>query len=166
MTSTIALPRFPFQRLIVSDRFMWTLHTANPEHWVPISTVASFKRMREFSSLGEAGLAEALKSSVALEVDETNSKVRRRTEVTEPKGQFERSVYAVSYPLSCLTFSSRSDRPYRHRKALVRRYRGSRRSSKTSLTNMDARTPCACAARRTPSSSRCQARFAPSLYVN
>ena len=75
---------------------MWTLHTANPEHWVPISTVASFKRMREFISLGEDWLANALKSSAALEVDETNTKVRRRTEVTEPKGQFERSIYAVS----------------------------------------------------------------------
>ena len=76
-------------------RFMWTLHTANPEHWVPISTVASFKRMREFTPLGNDWLANALKSSAALEVDETNTKVRRRTEVTEPKGQFERSVYAV-----------------------------------------------------------------------
>lgn len=145
---------------------MWTLHTANPEHWVPISTVASFKRMREFSSLGEAGLAEALKSSAALEVDETNTKVRRRTEVTEPKGQFERSVYAVSCQPLCDTPQRRSDRFFWDRKALVRRCRGSRRSSKTSSTNMDARTPSACAARRTLSSSRCQARFAPSLHVN
>ena len=76
---------------------MWTLHTANAEHWVPIKTVASFKRMREFAELGTPWIAEALKSSTALEVDETNEKVRRRTEVTEPKGQFERSVYAVSF---------------------------------------------------------------------
>ncbi|GJE89046.1 La protein-like protein [Phanerochaete sordida] len=79
------------------DKFMWTLHTANPEHWVPISTVASFKRMREFTPLGNDWLANALKSSASLEVDETNSKVRRRTEVTEPKGQFERSVYAKGF---------------------------------------------------------------------
>ena len=77
-------------------RFMWTLHTANPEHWVPISTVASFKRMREFAELGHDWLVDALKTSASLEVDETRTKVRRRTEVTEPKGQFERSVYAVS----------------------------------------------------------------------
>ena len=63
---------------------------------MPIKTVASFKRMREFSALGLPWIAAALKSSTALEVDETNEKVRRRTEVTEPKGQFERSVYAVS----------------------------------------------------------------------
>ncbi|EKM52423.1 uncharacterized protein PHACADRAFT_260796 [Phanerochaete carnosa HHB-10118-sp] len=79
------------------DKFMWTLHTANPEHWVPIATVASFKRMREFVPLGTDWLVNALKSSTALEVDETNTKVRRRTEVTEPKGQFERSIYAKGF---------------------------------------------------------------------
>ena len=52
--------------------------------------------MREFAPLGAEGLAEALQSSASLEVDETKTKVRRRTEVTEPKGQFERSIYAVS----------------------------------------------------------------------
>ncbi|CAL1698480.1 unnamed protein product [Somion occarium] len=80
------------------DKFMWTLHTANPEHWVPISTVASFKRMREFSPLGLDWVANALKTiSTELEIDETNTKVRRKTEVTEPKGQFERSIYAKGF---------------------------------------------------------------------
>lgn len=79
------------------DKFMWTLHTANSEHWVPIATVASFKRMREFVPLGIDWLANALKSSASLEVDETNTKVRRRTEVIEPKGQFERSIYAKGF---------------------------------------------------------------------
>lgn len=75
---------------------MWTLHTANPEHWVPVKTVASFKRMREFSDYGLEWVTEALRTSDALEVDEKGENVRRRTEVTEPKGQFERSIYAVS----------------------------------------------------------------------
>ena len=75
---------------------MWTLHTANPEHWVPLSTVASFKRMREFQPLGTEWLITALKTiSTELELDETDTNVRRKTEVTEPKGQFERSIYAV-----------------------------------------------------------------------
>jgi hypothetical protein len=74
---------------------MWTLHTANPEHWVPISTVGSFKRMRDFSSLGMDWVVKALQLSEELEVDETNTKVRRRTEVQEPKDQFQRSIYAV-----------------------------------------------------------------------
>ena len=75
---------------------MWTLYTANAEHWIPISTVASFKRMREFTPLGVEWVAKALELSKDLEVDETNTKVRRTKEIQEPKGQFERSIYAVS----------------------------------------------------------------------
>ena len=75
---------------------MWTLHTANAEHWVPIKTVASFKRMREFQARGDAWVADALRQgSTELEVDAAGENVRRRTEVQPPKGQFERSVYAV-----------------------------------------------------------------------
>lgn len=86
---------------------MWTLHTANPEHWVPLSTVASFKRMREYQPLGTEWLISALKTiSTELELDEANENVRRKTEVTEPKGQFERSIYAVSSfsSLPCLRY--------------------------------------------------------------
>ena len=75
---------------------MWTLHTADTEHWVPIATVSSFKRMREFTTLGNEWLVEALRISDELDVDEEGKNVRRRSEVTEPKGQFERSIYAVS----------------------------------------------------------------------
>lgn len=77
-------------------RFMWTLYSSNPEHWVPISTVSSFKRMREFKALGDEWVVKALKLSKDLEIDETNTKVRRTTEIQQPKGNFERSVYAVS----------------------------------------------------------------------
>lgn len=75
---------------------MWTLHTANAEHWVPIATVASFKRMREYKDMGLPWVVNSLRASTELEVDEAGVNVRRRTEVREPKGQFERSVYAVS----------------------------------------------------------------------
>ena len=74
---------------------MWTLHTANAEHWVPIQTVASFKRMREFQPKGLPWVVDALRTSDELEVDAAGENVRRRTEVQPPKGQFERSVYAV-----------------------------------------------------------------------
>ena len=84
---------------------MWTLHSANDDHWVPISTVASFKRMREFDSLGHDWLVQALRElSVELEIDEKGENVRRKTEVTEPKGQFERSIYAVSHFLKLPAF--------------------------------------------------------------
>lgn len=75
---------------------MWTLHTANPEHWVPIKTVSSFKRMRDHIAQGDDLILRALRGSTELEVDEAGENVRRRTEVAPPKGQFERSVYAVS----------------------------------------------------------------------
>ena len=81
---------------------MWTLHTANAEHWVPVKTVASFKRMREFQGLGNDWVVDALKTSEELEVDEAGENVRRRTEVQPPKGQFERSVYAVR--VGCSSF--------------------------------------------------------------
>jgi lupus La protein len=75
---------------------MWQLHSANDDHWVPLSTVASFKRMREHTSRGLPWLADAVRAkSSALQVDEEGANIRRTTEVTEPKGQFERSVYAV-----------------------------------------------------------------------
>ncbi|KAI0830362.1 hypothetical protein BC628DRAFT_1532193 [Trametes gibbosa] len=79
------------------DKFMWTLHTANAEHWVPVKTVASFKRMRDFQPLGLEWVVKALKLSEDLEVDEAGENVRRRTEVQPPKGQFERSIYAKGF---------------------------------------------------------------------
>ncbi|KAL5525322.1 hypothetical protein ACEPAF_9192 [Sanghuangporus sanghuang] len=79
------------------DRFMWTLHTASAEHWVPIKQVASFRRMREFQQFGHDWLVSALRTSLELEVDEAGVNVRRRTEVKEPKGQWERSIYAKGF---------------------------------------------------------------------
>lgn len=82
---------------MIVSRFMWTLHTANEEHWVPIETVASFKRMREFKeALGIEGILEVLNDSELLEVDDSKTKVRRKTEVKEPADPFDRSIYAVS----------------------------------------------------------------------
>jgi lupus La protein len=74
---------------------MWTLHSKTPEHWVPINTIASFKRMRDFQSEGIDWLVDALKDSTVLEIDESKTNVRRTTEVQESKNQFERSIYAV-----------------------------------------------------------------------
>ncbi len=71
----------------------------DPDHWVPISTVGSFKRMREYSAHGIEWLADAIKLSDFLEVDETGTKVRRTTEPQEPKNQLQRSVYAVCFEL-------------------------------------------------------------------
>lgn len=74
---------------------MWTLHTANEEHWVPIATIASFKRMREFQPRGIEWVANVLRTSAELQVSEDGAKVRRRAEVQKPKDAFDRSIYAV-----------------------------------------------------------------------
>ena len=74
---------------------MWTLYSKDSDHWVPIQTIASFKRMREFEPLGADWVANALQLSDFLEVDGSKTNVRRKTEVTEPKGQSQRSIYAV-----------------------------------------------------------------------
>ncbi|KDN44602.1 hypothetical protein RSAG8_05367, partial [Rhizoctonia solani AG-8 WAC10335] len=81
------------------DKFMWKLHTQDEEHWIPIATVASFKRMKEFEPKGAEWLLSALRSSGGLlEIDETGTKVRRVKELVKPKDQFERSVYAKGFP--------------------------------------------------------------------
>jgi hypothetical protein len=76
---------------------MWTLHTTNKGHWVSIDTIDSFKRMREFQSRGVPWVVNVLRTSAELEVNEDATKVRRGTEVQEPKSAFERSVYAVRF---------------------------------------------------------------------
>ncbi|KAB5593743.1 hypothetical protein CTheo_2823 [Ceratobasidium theobromae] len=81
------------------DKFMWKLHTQNDAHWVPIATVASFKRMREFQPKGHEWLVSVLrKSDGLLEVDESGTNVRRTKDILPPKDQFERSVYAKGFP--------------------------------------------------------------------
>ncbi|KAJ2935300.1 hypothetical protein H1R20_g1794, partial [Candolleomyces eurysporus] len=80
------------------DKFMWTLYSKDPEHWIPISTIASFKRIRENTLHGSEWLVSALCSSTFLEVNSTGDKVRQTTEVKEPKDAFERSVYTNGFP--------------------------------------------------------------------
>jgi len=81
----------------MSSRFMWGLHSASDDHWVPLATVTSFKRMEEFQVFGQGWIIDAIrKLSTFVEVDGPGSNVRRTTEVQEPKGQHERSVYVVS----------------------------------------------------------------------
>lgn len=79
---------------------MWTLHTKLPTHWVPLNAVASFKRMRPYTTqFGLSRIAEALKESKSqlLEVEKEGEewRVRRREEPKEPVNVWERSVYAV-----------------------------------------------------------------------
>jgi len=81
------------------DKFMWGLHTANEDHWVPIATISTFKRMKSYSQFGLEWLVQALREKAEiLEVDEKGEMCRRTTEPKEITQQelLDRSVYAVS----------------------------------------------------------------------
>ncbi|KEP49995.1 fungal family LA-motif protein [Rhizoctonia solani 123E] len=81
------------------DKFMWKLHSQSEDHWIPIATVASFRRMKPFEPKGTEWLLSVLRTSDGLiEIDETGTKVRRAKELVQPKDQFERSVYAKGFP--------------------------------------------------------------------
>jgi len=114
---------------------MWSLYAATDEHWVPISTIASFKRMREFEPRGLTWLIDVLRTSAELEVSEDGTKVRRLTEVREPKGAFERSIYAVRLLRKRLrTFPATYSLC---RRVSVRKFRDFSESSSDSLPNTE-----------------------------
>ncbi len=60
------------------DKFLWKVTTEN-SGWVPISTIAGFKRMRRFKPF--EAVVEALKTSEMLMVDDIGEKVKRREEL-------------------------------------------------------------------------------------
>lgn len=82
------------------DKFLFTLTRKDPEGWVPIETVASFKRMKPVrEAIGVEGIAEALRGSEdLLEVDEAGQKVRRRKELVQVTDAHARSIYAKGFP--------------------------------------------------------------------
>ncbi|KAG8896138.1 hypothetical protein FRC00_006408 [Tulasnella sp. 408] len=83
------------------DKFMWTLHTKNDDHWIPIATLAGFKRMREYNTkYGIPWIAETLRNSEELlEVDEAGVNVRRAIELKPPgMTQYDNSAYAKGFP--------------------------------------------------------------------
>lgn len=81
------------------DKFLFTLTRKDPEGWVPIATIASFKRMRAIQEiLGNDGIAEALRNSEELlDVSEDGANVRRRKELVPVKDAFDRSIYAKGF---------------------------------------------------------------------
>lgn len=81
------------------DKFLFTLTRKDPEGWVPIATIASFKRMRAIKDLlGLDGIAEVLRGSKELlDVREDGVSVRRRKELVPVKDAFDRSVYAKGF---------------------------------------------------------------------
>ncbi|KAG0164380.1 hypothetical protein DFQ28_010517 [Apophysomyces sp. BC1034] len=78
------------------DKYLWNLTQQNKDGFVPISTIASFKKMRMISTDLNL-IIEAIKSSDLLEVDEANEKLRRKTPVEE-QNITGRSIYAKEFP--------------------------------------------------------------------
>lgn len=134
---------------------MWTLHTANPEHWVPIKTVASFKRMREFQPLGLEWVVKALQLSEELEVDAAGENVRRKTEVQPPQGTVRAEYLCGAW--HARRIARPENRPLTHgsRRALGRRTPRCRSGSRTFSTSTARPTPCACGGLTARKSSRC-----------
>ncbi|CAO3607344.1 unnamed protein product [Cunninghamella blakesleeana] len=79
------------------DKYLWTLHQSN-EGWIPISTIANFKKMKMISEDFDTFVA-ALKESECklIEVNEENQ-VRRKTKVEE-QDHTSRSIYAKKFEI-------------------------------------------------------------------
>lgn len=81
------------------DKFLLAETKKNPDGWVPISTVASFARMKALSQdLGAITEALQSKTSGLLEVDETGTQVRRRTPPPENRDSMPCTVYLKHFP--------------------------------------------------------------------
>ncbi|KAG5456519.1 MAG: hypothetical protein BJ554DRAFT_3720 [Olpidium bornovanus] len=83
---------------LAKDEFLFNQYEADPEHWIPIDLICTFKRMRRWTERAE--IVEALRESPSLlEVNEDNSKVRRKTPLVQTFGGMERSVYVETESL-------------------------------------------------------------------
>lgn len=82
------------------DKFLFTLTRKDPEGWVPIETLASFKRMRPMREvLSTQEMAESLRMSESLlEVDAEGLRVRRKAELKPVSDAHTRSIYAKGFP--------------------------------------------------------------------
>lgn len=78
------------------DKFLWTATQKDPEGWVPIALVSSFKRMKEYLPKGVPWISTVLRRSESLlAVSDDGKKVRRIPELRPPVDAFGRSIYAV-----------------------------------------------------------------------
>ncbi|KAF7724322.1 hypothetical protein EC973_001168 [Apophysomyces ossiformis] len=78
------------------DKFLWKLTEQGKNGFVPITTIASFKKMRMLTTDLDL-IIDAIKSSEFLEVDESNEKLRRKTPVAQ-HDITSQSIYAKGFP--------------------------------------------------------------------
>ncbi|KAI9476022.1 MAG: hypothetical protein EXX96DRAFT_506893 [Benjaminiella poitrasii] len=81
------------------DKFLWTLHSNSADGWIPIETIANFKRMK-FITEDLDTIVKALKEneSEIYAIDEEGKNIKRKTEVVE-QNQTDRSIYVKGLPL-------------------------------------------------------------------
>ena len=141
---------------------MWTLYSKRTDHYIPIKTISSFKRMRQYSEYGHQWLVDTLRKSDSLEVDPSGELVRRTTEPKETTiaDAFERSVYAVrtKIHLRALITLTHMDtvlvRPFTRRKASTTKLLTCRSALNSSLKNTARSTLYACEENRTAKNSK------------
>lgn len=79
------------------DKFLRTEAAKDPNGYVLISVIASFKRMKELSTDVNA-ITDALKTSGKLEVSEDGLKIRRTEPLPSEDPTLPRSIYAKVFP--------------------------------------------------------------------
>ena len=93
------------------DKFLFTLSRKDPEGWVPIATLTSFKRMRTIKDqLGMDKVVAILRSSEEIKVNSEGDKVRRARPLVPQKDQFERSVYVKGFPEETATLQAEMEK--------------------------------------------------------
>jgi lupus La protein len=85
-----------------TDKFFFSLTACNTEGWVPIKTILTFKRMREFQALGVPAIAHAIREGAKAEgddpllaVSEDGENVRRARPLEPNSTMWDRSAYVV-----------------------------------------------------------------------
>jgi len=65
------------------DRFLRALSATNEEGYVPLSKIILFKRMKEIDAVDVAKVAEALRSSTKVQINEDGTSVKRKDPVKQ-----------------------------------------------------------------------------------
>lgn len=89
------------------DKFLFTLSRKDPDGWVPLSVLTSFKRMRLYKdTLGMDQMVAVLRSSEKVQINSEGDKVRRVKELVPQKDQYDRSVYVKGFPIETETLQA------------------------------------------------------------
>jgi len=94
------------------DSFLRSLYEADADHWVDLSVIASFKRMREFmsESMDESqllkSLASLIPSSSSLRLSSDGSKVTRSSPLPDNYDPTDSTVLASGFPPASVSIDS------------------------------------------------------------